>query len=373
MKYNKYIFYVLAFLQGLVFYSSVATLYRQQNGISLIEMGIIESIFAFCMILFEIPWGIICDKIGYKKTMLICSFAYFISKAVFYQASGFAGFLIERILLAFVNAGYSGCDSAYLYDSIEESEAEHVFGIEQMMGVLGMTVASLSFSLFIQENLRKAALWTAIAYFLAFIMTLCLKDIQKPKSAFDYKNILKELYKQKKIILLLVGGCLLTETTHTLTVFYNQLQYQRVGIDVAWYGLIFMFLQFVSLLTGTSGKITKHIARNSWTSILFIVSALSCFLLINQNGIIGTILLLAVCTLAESFFYPLLSIYQNESIHIANKATMLSIYSMIINFVSMGTQSLFGIAVDYSLQTFYLTGGCFCLAGFLLFRIYLKS
>lgn len=373
MKYNKYIFYILAFLQGLVFYSSVATLYRQAHGLSLVEMGIIESIFAFLMILFEIPWGIVCDRIGYKKTMLICSFVYFISKVVFYQAYGFTGFLLERILLAFVNAGYSGCSSAYLFDSIDESESEHVFGFEQMFGVAGMTIASLSFSILIQNDLRKAALWTSIAYFFAFIMTILLKDVNKPKSKFDYKMIFTSIYQQKHIILLIIGACLLTETTHTLTIFYNQLQYQRVGIDIQWYGILFMMMQFVSLLTGASGKITKYIKRDTWTSLLFILSALSCFILIFESSIVGTIIILAIMTIIESCFYPMFTIYQNESVHISNKATILSIYSMIMNFVMMGTQSIFGVAVEYSLQTFYIIGSIFSLLGFILFRIWLKN
>ena len=156
-------------------------------------------------------------------------------------------------------------------------------------------------------------------------------------------------------------------------IFYNQIQYQRVGIDVSWYGIIFMVLQFVSLSTGASGKIMKYLTRNNWTSILFILSSISCFLLINEQGIIGTICLLAICTMTESFFYPLFSIYQNESVHIAHKATMLSIYSMIMNFIMMGTQSLFGAAVNHSLQMFYLIGGCLCLIGFVMFRIYIKD
>lgn len=71
MKRNKYIFYVLAFLQGLVFYSSISTLYRTTHGITLFEMGIIEGFMSLFVILFEIPFGVICDRIGYKKTMIL--------------------------------------------------------------------------------------------------------------------------------------------------------------------------------------------------------------------------------------------------------------------------------------------------------------
>ena len=63
---NIYLMYAITLLQGMVFYGSIATLYRQASGLSVFQITLIESIsYALC-ILFEIPWGIIADKIGYK-------------------------------------------------------------------------------------------------------------------------------------------------------------------------------------------------------------------------------------------------------------------------------------------------------------------
>ena len=57
MKRNIIIFYVLAFLQGLIFYSSVSTLYRTSAGITLGQMGIIEGVLSLVAVLCEAPWG----------------------------------------------------------------------------------------------------------------------------------------------------------------------------------------------------------------------------------------------------------------------------------------------------------------------------
>ena len=72
MKKNLYIMYAIAFLQGMVFYGPIATLYRQAQGISVFQITVIESISLALCILLEIPWGIVADKIGYKKTMIFC-------------------------------------------------------------------------------------------------------------------------------------------------------------------------------------------------------------------------------------------------------------------------------------------------------------
>lgn len=63
---NIRIMYVIALLQGMVFYAPIATLYRQSVGITILQITIIESISLVCQIGLEIPLGVIADRIGYK-------------------------------------------------------------------------------------------------------------------------------------------------------------------------------------------------------------------------------------------------------------------------------------------------------------------
>lgn len=41
---NRYLLYAISFLQGMVFYGPVATLYRQARGVGLFEIALMESI-----------------------------------------------------------------------------------------------------------------------------------------------------------------------------------------------------------------------------------------------------------------------------------------------------------------------------------------
>ena len=117
MKRNLSCMYAIALLQGMVFYGPIATLYRQAQGVSIAQITLIESISLALCILLEIPWGILSDKMGYRTTMVCCCFLYFFSKIVFWQAHGFGGFLLERIMLSVVTAGMSGVDTSILYFS----------------------------------------------------------------------------------------------------------------------------------------------------------------------------------------------------------------------------------------------------------------
>ncbi|MCG4586158.1 MFS transporter, partial [Anaerosalibacter bizertensis] len=97
---NLYLLCTIAFLQGLVFYGPVATLFRQNRGLSLNNIFILETIFIVLMFIFEVPWGYIGDRIGYKNTLIVSFFLFFLSKIIFYNAHSFNIFLLESIIVA---------------------------------------------------------------------------------------------------------------------------------------------------------------------------------------------------------------------------------------------------------------------------------
>ena len=97
MKKNLCLLYGIAFLQGMVFYSPAAVLYRQEAGLTVFQISVIESLSLLLCLLLEIPWGIVADKIGYRSTMILCCGFYFISKLIFWKAHTFSDFLLERV------------------------------------------------------------------------------------------------------------------------------------------------------------------------------------------------------------------------------------------------------------------------------------
>lgn len=156
--------YAISLLQGMVFYGSVSTSYRQAVGVTLFQITLMESLSMVLTIVLEIPWGILADKIGYKRTFVICSFLFFVSKLVFWRADSFADFLTERILLAAVISGLSGVDTSILYLSAKGKDTQRIFGFFNTMSVAGLFLASGMYSLFIGKDYRMAGLLTAVSY-----------------------------------------------------------------------------------------------------------------------------------------------------------------------------------------------------------------
>lgn len=182
MKKNIYLMYAIGLLQGMVFYGPIATLYRQAQGVTVFQITLIESISLALCIALEVPWGVVADRIGYRKTMIFCCLLYFVSKILFWQATDFWWFLAERILLSVVIAGMSGVDSSILYLSCQGQNSQKVFGIYSGMGMAGLLIAAGVFSLVVRDNYPLAACLTVISYALAAVLALGLTEVKQETS-----------------------------------------------------------------------------------------------------------------------------------------------------------------------------------------------
>lgn len=213
----------LALLQGLVFYAPVATLYRQVRGISLFQITLMEGISLGLSIVLELPWGIVSERIGYRRTLLFCSALYLLSKIIFWQANGFFLFLLERLLLAVVLAGFSGVDAAYLTAVTPSSQRQRIFGLYEGASTAGLLLGDLVFSFLPPGDYSEAALLTVFAYTAALLCAFGLKEVpcQQISQKFSFQFFLS-LFLKGRVILLLIGSALLLESCQTITVFFSQ-------------------------------------------------------------------------------------------------------------------------------------------------------
>lgn len=178
----------IGFTEGLVFFAPIATLYRQVRGVSIAQIGMIEGISLALMMVLEIPWGWVADKIGYKRTLVVCSALSLVSKLIFYKATGFAGFLVERVVMAVAFAGLSGVDYAYITQFVPIERQQRFLGRYDGLSTAGLLCASAVFSLFIRDDYVLSALLTVLSYsavLLFSIMLPCEPDhVQRQKAGF---------------------------------------------------------------------------------------------------------------------------------------------------------------------------------------------
>lgn len=374
MKKNLYILYGMALLQGMVFYGPIATLYRQAQGVSVLEITIIESISLALGILLEVPWGVIADRIGYRRTIIFCSGLYFISKIIFWQANGFAGFLLERVMLSVVLAGFSGVDSSILYLSCQGQDSQKAFGIYNTMGMVGLLMAASVFSLLIQNNYSLAGFLTVISYGLAALLSLGLTEVKETTAEAvrpePFRTTLQSTLRNRTFLLFLIGVAFLSETHQTITVFLNQLQYTRCGMSNTVIGILYIVATLLGLLGVYSASVTNRLGTKRSFFLFCGLAAVSCLTLAVTAQAFPSVLGILVLRLSNTLFQPFQSKIQNRQIQTDNRATALSIHSMLISCIAIGTNLVFGALSDWSLPAAFLFGGSICILGLIFFLIW---
>ncbi len=377
MKRNLFIMYAIALLQGMVFYGPIATLYRQAQGVTVFQITLIESISLALMILLEIPWGIVADKIGYRKTMIFCSLLYFLSKIVFWKATDFPGFLLERLMLSVVLSGFSGVDVSILYLSCGGENSQRVFGIYDAMGTAGLLAAAGIFSLFVRDNYSLAGFLTVVSYGGAALLSFGLTEVrparEKKAPGESIGETLGETLRSRTFLLFLVAVALLSETHQTITVFLNQLQYTRCGLSASAIGILYIAATVLGLLGVCSASVTRRLGTGASFLLFCGLAGASCLVLALSSQAVPSVLGILTLRLSNTLFQPFQASLQNQHIQTKNRATALSVYSMLISAVAIVTNLIFGVLSDWSLPAAFCFGGGICCLSLVLLLIWHKS
>ena len=362
--------FFIIFLQGLVFYGPIATLYRESRGISLSEIFIIESISWILTMLLEVPWGWIADKFGYKRTLVISNFTFFISKIIFFKSYTFSMFLLERVLLSISISGLSGCDTALLYTSLGQNEnSEKIFGLYSSFSTIGFLAACIASYSIIDISMDTAAFLTIIPYGIATIATLFISDTSKSsnKSNSILYN-LKVTFKNKQIIYIVVSFALISVVVQSVTVFLNQVQYIKSGIDVKYFGILLAINQIIKLSASRSYKLSQKYGKLESIKIIYIAIGLSCIVLALISNNILSIMLILIISLGISLASPMVVDIENKSITIEDRATILSIYSMISSVISACVSPVIGICADISIELAFVTCFIICIMAYIILK-----
>lgn len=369
------LFCATAFLQGMVFYGPIATLYRQARGVSVFQITLIESISLACLIALEIPWGYVADRIGYRRTLAACNVLYFLSKIVFWRAEGFGGFLLERLMLSAVLSGLSGCDSAYLFSLAGEGESQKAFGAYEASATAGLVAASLLFSTAVGGDFDAAGFLTVLSYGAAMVLTFFLPEVPPParrSAGFGARagEAAREVWGNRRFLLFLAAAALLTESNQTITVFLSQLQYVRAGIPARAMGYLFIPLTLMGLFAARSHRLTARLGEGRALSGLFLLGALSCGLLAVTGSSVLSVAGILALRLSASVFAPIGMEVQNRQVRSCGRATMLSVYSSVMNLVAVGTGLIFGRLAEEGVGRAMAAGAGFCLTGLLLYTLW---
>lgn len=353
---NVWKFYIAMFFLGFAtFNNEVMSLYYLHFHLTFAQIGLVAAAVLITSMLLEIPSGAFADLYGKKKSVLIGTALWGISLVIVVFSSSFYLFLIAGIILGAGFAFNSGAFNELLYDTLKDlgrekeylsimSKATTLYLFIGLFAVLGLLLFGI--------NVRIPQYVSLGGVILSLIVILFLYDFYSPK-----KVSLKVYYGQiisgikftlgHARIMWFMGFTVLFGLVATaFAEFIMQPYPQALGFSLQDIALISLFSVSTQMIfTQFADKVEGRIGeRNSLILMIVVVGSSFLLMVFVKNYLLAVIygLFWAAMTFKELVF----SNYINGHLIKENRATVMSVYSMLSYFLAAPFIPLIGFALD---------------------------
>ena len=380
---NITVLHIIKFLSSLYFYHQIITLYFQSKGLNYIQINSLWGIIVVTQALAEVPTGILGDKLGRKYSVMIALFLQFIGEFIFILAGSYMTFVIASIIGGIGFSFMSGSFEAMLYDSLKEkgreSEMQKVAGLNNSFPLAATVIGTLVGGL-LTRNLEVNS------FILVIIITAGFVFLSLIASFFLREPSLKYLHEENNSFILLKDGFSLLKNNRSLqriilisllvNPFYNYLMmlYQpyfvNVGVGGIWFSVSLAAASLLGIFTSKYAYVLEK--RFGVKKGVLMASALpGVFYLIMAFTSYSWLCVLFVILALSSMHIqrPIFMDYMNRHIESKNRATVLSLISILSGIYVGIIGLLIGWIADFSLQYSFIFMGLIITVSSFLFRI----
>ncbi|MFF2908942.1 MFS transporter [Paenibacillus sp. NPDC057934] len=360
MKNNKNYLYAAGFFGNFFFERGIWILYLQSISYSMFQIGILQAVLNFTMFVSEIPTGVISDRVGRKKALVLGHSFIILYLATFIFFENFWFLFIGHIFYGIGLTFISGTDQAYLYDSLKQNGNENSYGkVIGMYNAFIISALAISMALggLLQGFSWKLVFVGGLAFQImaVFIISL-LKEIKiegeenKDTSEISYKSVFNDI---REFLVLNISFKFLivcfSVFSASISVFYmfSQDIFGKSGISVSQIAIIYSIISVLQVIFSVSShKLETWFSTKGILVTIFLVIGV-LYLLINVGGsallILSFILINSICELVE----PLSSKMINDQISQKIRATVISILNLFTSFLMFLLFPLLGYLSEF--------------------------
>ncbi len=339
-----------------------------QNGLTLSDFLLFQSIFYFTGLIAEIPAGYIGD-IFPRKNVLIFSYCLFIVRIILWIfCPNYLTIMLGEILYGLSKAFYRGVSDGYIYDYLKENkitkEMLPKYGRFNFYMSTGSAVSCL-IGAYLYRYFGFTVLLTLELCFntLAVLMLFNLPKLPQYKKKIKFKlhilrifHICKRALKNSKINVYMFYSAILTGIT-SIFVWIFQPFMKSAGVPV----LLFGYVYFINHILRAVGSLNanKYIEKYSLEKagvLVYILYFISFILLVNAIEIsnkyicITTVLFICIAIGIQMVFNVGSLSRIHNLIPSISRATMSSVNSMLAGLFSGLFLMIFKFLVDYHSQ-----------------------
>ncbi len=127
LKRNIPLEYLYTALFNLDFTRGLWMIYLASKGMSLLQLGLLESIFHITSFFMEIPTGVVADLFGRRTSRIVGRLFSIVALILVYKGDSFSAFAFSFVIQAFSYNFESGAGEALVYDSLKQLKIADIF------------------------------------------------------------------------------------------------------------------------------------------------------------------------------------------------------------------------------------------------------
>jgi len=326
-----------------------------QNGLSLLQIGLLESIFHGTSLLCEIPSGMLADRFSYKTNLYLARLASILSSILILFGQGnFWIYALAMMVSAWSYNFDSGTSTAFLYDSAVEAGqkgrylqiSSFLSGVAEVTRTLGTVVAGVF--------IHGALAWTyliAIGFsFLSIILIYFMKEPmakREKNEALTFKTIVLQVRKEWQEKPVLFYWMMIYQLVGTLMCMFYFYYQQKISDLAGWQvSLVMLVGSGLNLIAVyVASQIGKKWNSNRVFPTLVALTGLALLLVFSGTPFAFLLVYLLTDTLYavyQPIYFNDLQGYLPSSV----RATMLSINSMLFSLSMIVIFPLTGWLID---------------------------
>ena len=341
------------------------------KGLSYSQIMLLQSISAVSVFVFEVPTGVVADKLSRKLSLALSVFFMGFGLFLYVICEDFSIFVLAEIICGIGLTFGSGADSAMLYESLNRlGRKEEYRRIEGRVGsniYIGQGIGSVASS-FLYSLSPLLPFWVSMGNLMiaAIITVFFIEPPSREKSGHSYiKHIVEGFGLAIGLprVRWAVGFAALMGFAIRTGYWLYQPYFKEVNLDIVWYGFAFFSFNMVSAFSARYlvGRFESSKPRKTLTILGYIMGAsyLLPLIFLGKSGI----MLLALKQIVRGMYQPVMRFYVNHQISDVYRATVISIIGLSANFsfailspfVGLGLDSVGTVSV-YSIVGLVTTG-----------------
>ncbi|HSR87823.1 MAG TPA: MFS transporter, partial [Pontiella sp.] len=334
----------------------ITLFWKDQIGLSLTEILLLQAIFSLATLVMEFPSGYISDRIGYRFALNLACLLGITGWATYTLAGSFTGVLIAELQLGASYAFISGADNALLYETLRyDGREEHYAKYDGRMtawaqageaiGAIGAGVLYGWFPLL--PFVLQVGVWVA-----ALAICRNLKDIPAPPRETlshlqEAADIARKAFSQPGIRYAILLAALLGLASF-YPVWLIQPYMQTLNVPLSWFGPIWAVANLcVSFGSIISHRVQFHLGVRG-TPLLLLALVATGYAGLAFSQVIWGFAFYFLLTIMRGIQGPFLRLALQKQSDRHERASILSLKSLVFRLGFVITGPLVGALADRS-------------------------